>query len=148
MLVLFILLASLVIFRALGTLGVDGLSTWSAATRYALAVMLVLTASAHFTRMREDLVRDAHMGAVAAWDGLFHWCLRALRRDRPDYPVPETGGWHRPDRVLHFGVPCKCEGCQNRVDFAWPTCNPLVVTSADAASVYCSDLVVQSLAAK
>jgi len=57
MLVLFILLASLVIFRALGTAGVNGLSTWSAATRYALAVMLVFTASAHFTRMREDLVR-------------------------------------------------------------------------------------------
>ncbi len=47
MLVLFVLLASLVIFRALGAVGVDGLSTCSAATRYALAGLLVFTASAY-----------------------------------------------------------------------------------------------------
>jgi len=57
MLVLCVLLGSLVIFRGLGALGIDTFGTWVAATRYALAVMLVFTASAHFTRMRDDLVR-------------------------------------------------------------------------------------------
>lgn len=57
MLVLFVLLGSLVVFRGLGALGIEVFGTWVAATRYALAVMLVFTASAHFTRMREDLVR-------------------------------------------------------------------------------------------
>ncbi len=38
-------------------MGVSELESWSAATRYALATMLVFTASAHFTRFKEDLVR-------------------------------------------------------------------------------------------
>ncbi len=57
MLVLFVLLGALLICRGIGALGVETLATWSGATRYALAVMLVFTASAHFTRMKEDLVR-------------------------------------------------------------------------------------------
>jgi len=57
MVVLFVLVGSLLIFRGIGALGVEALATWSAATRYALAAMLVFTASAHFTRMKEDLVR-------------------------------------------------------------------------------------------
>src|SRR3989442_1127811 len=57
MTVLFVLLGSLLILRGVGALGVEALATWSAATRYALAVMLVFTASAHFTKMKEDLVR-------------------------------------------------------------------------------------------
>ena len=57
MLVLFILLVSLLIFRGLGLLGVQWFSSWVAATRYALAVMLAFTASAHFSRMKDDLVR-------------------------------------------------------------------------------------------
>src|SRR5262245_11117533 len=57
MLVLFVLLGSLLIFRGLGAAGVEAFATWVAATRYALAVMLVFTASAHFTAMKEDLVR-------------------------------------------------------------------------------------------
>jgi uncharacterized membrane protein len=57
MLVLFVLLGSLLIFRGLGAAGVETFATWVASTRYALAVMLLFTASAHFTRMKEDLVR-------------------------------------------------------------------------------------------
>ena len=57
MLVLFVLLGSLLLFRGLGALGVDTFGSWAAATRYALAVMLVFTASAHFTRMKNDLER-------------------------------------------------------------------------------------------
>jgi len=55
--VLFVFLGSLLIFRCIGALGVEALATWSAATRYALATMLIFTASAHFTKMRDDLVR-------------------------------------------------------------------------------------------
>jgi uncharacterized membrane protein len=41
----------------MGALGVAALATWAGAARYALATMLVFTASAHFTRMKHDLVR-------------------------------------------------------------------------------------------
>ena len=57
MIVLFVLLISLLVYRAIGALGVAALATWAGATRYALATMLVFTASAHFTKMKNDLVR-------------------------------------------------------------------------------------------
>src|SRR3989442_8198695 len=57
MIVLFVLLISLLLYRAIGALGVAALATWAGATRYALATMLVFTASAHFTKMKSDLVR-------------------------------------------------------------------------------------------
>ena len=57
MIVLVVLLVSLLIYRGVGALGVDALATWPAATRFALATTLLLTASAHFTRMKEDLIR-------------------------------------------------------------------------------------------
>jgi uncharacterized membrane protein len=57
MIVLVVLLLSLLIYRGIGRLGVDALATWPAATRYALATMLVFTASAHFTKMKAGLVR-------------------------------------------------------------------------------------------
>jgi uncharacterized membrane protein len=57
MLVLLILIASIFIFRGLGFVGVSALSSWAAAVRDGLAVMLLFTASAHFTPMKEDLIR-------------------------------------------------------------------------------------------
>ena len=57
MIVLFVLLVSLLLYRAIGALGVAALATWAGATRYALATMLLFTASAHFTKMKNDLVR-------------------------------------------------------------------------------------------
>jgi uncharacterized membrane protein len=57
MVVLFVLLISLLLYRAIGALGVAALATWVGATRWALATMLVFTASAHFTKMKHDLVR-------------------------------------------------------------------------------------------
>src|SRR6266850_883775 len=57
MIVLFVLLISLLLYRAIGALGVTALANWAGATRYALATMLVFTASAHFTKMKSDLVR-------------------------------------------------------------------------------------------
>jgi uncharacterized membrane protein len=54
---LLILAGSLLVFRALGALGIEALATWSAATRWALAILLLVTASAHFNRMQEDLIR-------------------------------------------------------------------------------------------
>ncbi len=57
MIVLFVLLISLLLYRAIGALGVAALATWAGATRYALATMLIFTASAHFTKMKHDLVR-------------------------------------------------------------------------------------------
>ncbi|SRR6266496_632177 len=57
MVVLLVLLISLLLYRAIGAVGVAALATWAGATRYALATMLVLTASAHFTKMKGDLLR-------------------------------------------------------------------------------------------
>ena len=57
MAVLIVLFASLLVYRAAGVLGVEWLDNWQAAARCALATMLFFTASAHFTRMRDDLVR-------------------------------------------------------------------------------------------
>lgn len=62
MLVLAVLLVGWGVFRAAGYLGVKALASWRAAGRWALAVMLVFTASAHFTAMRHDLVK-----MVPAW---------------------------------------------------------------------------------
>jgi uncharacterized membrane protein len=55
MIVLFVLLGSLILFRLLGSWGVPLFSTWHESTAYALAVMFCFTGAAHFGRMRTDL---------------------------------------------------------------------------------------------
>jgi uncharacterized membrane protein len=57
MLVLLVLVASILIFRCLGFVGISALASWSAAVRDGLAVMLLFTANAHFTPTKEDLIR-------------------------------------------------------------------------------------------
>ena len=51
-----LLLASLLVFRTLGALGVEPLSDWRNAAACALALMFLFTASAHFTSTKRDLV--------------------------------------------------------------------------------------------
>jgi uncharacterized membrane protein len=43
--------------RGAGTLGLESMDSWLAATRAGLAVMFVFTGVAHFNRMRGDLIR-------------------------------------------------------------------------------------------
>ena len=57
MLVLMVLLVSWAAFRAIGAAGVQGLSSWQDSARYALAVMFIFTAMAHFNKMKHDLAR-------------------------------------------------------------------------------------------
>jgi uncharacterized membrane protein len=57
MLVLIVLLVSWVVFRAIGTAGVPALSSWQDSAPYALAVMFIFTATAHFNKMKYDLAR-------------------------------------------------------------------------------------------
>jgi uncharacterized membrane protein len=57
MLVLIVLVASILIFRGLGFAGAPSFASWSADVRDGLAVMLLFTGSAHFTPMKEDLIR-------------------------------------------------------------------------------------------
>lgn len=57
MAVLIVLLVSWLIFRGIGALGVAALAAWQHSARYALAVMFVFTAIAHFNRMKHDLVQ-------------------------------------------------------------------------------------------
>jgi len=57
MLVLIVLLVSWLIFRAIGAAGVQALATWQNSALYALTVMFVFTATAHFNRMKHDLAQ-------------------------------------------------------------------------------------------
>ena len=57
MIVLLVLFGSWMILRGGGALGVKELATWHDSVRYALAVMFVFTAMAHFNKMRHDLAR-------------------------------------------------------------------------------------------
>jgi len=54
---LIVLTTSFLIARLLGALGVRPLRDWSDCLRYSLAMMFLLTASAHFNHLRADLVR-------------------------------------------------------------------------------------------
>lgn len=54
-----VLLGAWAAFRAAGAMGVRAWNGWRDAGRWALAVMLFFTASAHFTGMRHDLARMA-----------------------------------------------------------------------------------------
>ncbi len=56
MIVVFVLVVSTLLFRVAGALGVGALADWQSAARWGLSVMLLLTVSAHFNRMRPDLV--------------------------------------------------------------------------------------------
>jgi uncharacterized membrane protein len=53
--VMFVLGIGILITRILGVAGVEALNAWPASVRAGLAVMLLFTASAHFTSMRHDL---------------------------------------------------------------------------------------------
>jgi len=57
MLVLIVLLVSWAALRTLGAAGVRVLSSWQVSARYALAVMFIFTATAHFNKMKHDLAR-------------------------------------------------------------------------------------------
>jgi uncharacterized membrane protein len=55
--VLIVLLVSWLLLRWAGALGVHPLASWHDSARYALAIMFLFTASAHFNKMRHDLAR-------------------------------------------------------------------------------------------
>src|SRR5215212_7546946 len=51
---LIVLLASFIILRGVGLLGVERLTSWRGAGRGALAIMFVFTGTSHFTSMKHD----------------------------------------------------------------------------------------------
>lgn len=57
MIVLIVLIAAWLILRAIGAVGVAALASWHHSACYALAIMFVFTATAHFNKMRHDLAR-------------------------------------------------------------------------------------------
>jgi uncharacterized membrane protein len=57
MIVLVVLFGAWLILRGIGALGVTALASWHDSVRYALAVMFVFTAVAHFNKMRSDLAQ-------------------------------------------------------------------------------------------
>ena len=57
MLVLIILLVSWLVFRGIGAAGVHALASWQDSAPYAMVVMFIFTATAHFNKMKHDLAR-------------------------------------------------------------------------------------------
>jgi uncharacterized membrane protein len=57
MLVLIVLLVSWLVFRAVGAAGVHAFASWQDSARYALVVMFIFTATAHFNKMKHDLAK-------------------------------------------------------------------------------------------
>ena len=57
MIPLMVLFVSLLVFRGLGVLGVPLFFTWHDSLLWALSVMILFTASAHFTSLKEDLIK-------------------------------------------------------------------------------------------
>ena len=57
MTVLAVLVAAWLVFRIIGLLGVRALNSWRDSGRWALAVMLLFAATAHFKETRHDLAR-------------------------------------------------------------------------------------------
>ena len=54
---LLVLLLSLLFMRGLGVAGIGLFASWPSDVANALALMLLLTASVHFTKTKEDLIR-------------------------------------------------------------------------------------------
>jgi len=57
MIPLMVLFVSLLVFRGLGVLGLPLFFTWHDSILWALSVMILFTASAHFTSLKEDLIK-------------------------------------------------------------------------------------------
>ena len=57
MLPFLVLLLSLLLMRGLTAAGIGLFTSWPSDVAYALALMLLLTASVHFTKTKEDLIR-------------------------------------------------------------------------------------------
>ena len=57
MVVLIVLLVSWLALRGIGAAGVHALASWQGSARYALIVMFIFTATAHFNKMKHDLAR-------------------------------------------------------------------------------------------
>jgi hypothetical protein len=57
--VLIVLLTSWLAFRIAGGAGVLAMASWRDAARYALVVMFLFTATAHFNKMKHDLAHDS-----------------------------------------------------------------------------------------
>jgi uncharacterized membrane protein len=56
MVVLIVLFGSLLLYRAMGVLGVSLFATWVSCARCALATMFAFTACSHFAPMKKDLI--------------------------------------------------------------------------------------------
>ena len=57
MVVLILLLVAWIALRCIGAAGVHALASWQDSARYALVVMFVFTATAHFNKMKHDLAQ-------------------------------------------------------------------------------------------
>jgi hypothetical protein len=102
MAVLIMLFAAWLVFRGVGASGVSTFATWHDSARYALAVMFVFAAIAHFNKMKYDLARsdlqDEQSATRFAAARLTHPRAQSFLRSRADErlrsqrtPLPAQG---------------------------------------------------------
>jgi hypothetical protein len=102
---LIVLFGSLLIYRALGAVGVAALSAWIDYASYALATMFLLTSVSHFAPLRRDLVAMVPPG----WPRPDRACSYAAVASDPDADLVHRVGMNDPCR-LSFPV-CEHTNC-------------------------------------
>ena len=145
MLVLIVLLVSWVVLRGIGAAGVHALGSWQDSARYALIVMFVFTATAHFNKMKHDLARmiPAYFPRpllIVYITGVLELFVAA---GLAAAGIPQASR-HLPDCAPRRDVHCqrKC-GTEGR-NPEGQTTNAALVADSDAGFVHCASLVVNS----
>ena len=96
MLVLIVLVAAWLVFRAMGAAGVHVLASWQHSALYALALMFVFTAMAHFNK-------NKHL--IALLIGMFIANINAAQKGITLRGKPSTPLWLRtPMQILFIGL--------------------------------------------
>ena len=142
MLVLIVLLAVWLVFRAIGAAGVHALASWQDSARYALVVMFVFTATAHFNKMKHDLAQMipssfprplliVYITGVLELLGAAGLMLPQFRRIAGICLIALLVGMF----IANVNA---------RRHTARQTANPALVAGSDADFVYCATLVVNS----
>ena len=145
MLVLIVLLAAWLVFRAIGSAGVHVLASWQHSALYALAVMFVFTATAHFNKMKHDLAQMipssfprplliVYITGVLELFGAAGLMLPQFRR---------LAGICLIALLVGMFI-ANVNAAQRRVTLRGKPPTPLLVAGSDADFVYCATLVVNS----
>ena len=143
--VLIVLLVSWVALRGIGAAGVHSLASWQNSARYALAVMFIFTATAHFNKMKHDLAEMIPSYFPRPLLTVYiTGVLELLGAGRIGPAGIAQACGHLPDctpcRDVHRQCKCSTAGCHT----SRQTANSALVAGSDADFLYCATLVVNS----